>query len=111
MVDTIEGLYKTILTSFENGYNPTKLSYDTARDLSTEAGSLQALKVLYPWHPSFQHIDETNNTEMLAIDFQYDKSDGNRNTQNQKSSPMRHGPVVGGGRYNGYDSFHSLLRN
>jgi hypothetical protein len=97
MVDSIENLYLSILTSFENGYKPSKLTVDLSRNASLEAGSLQTLRVLYPWHPSFQSMEGQSNTEMLAIDFQYETNDTNRNTQQQKLSPMRHGTVVSGG--------------
>lgn len=99
MSDSIENLYTTILTSLENGYKPSKTSIDIAKNNSLEAGSLHALKVLYPWHPSFQKLDEQNSTEMLAIDFQYETNENNRNTQNQKMSPIRNGTVVTGGTF------------
>lgn len=98
MADSIENLYLTILSSLENGYKPTQATIDYAKQSSIDAGSLQALKILYPWHPSFQKIDEQNSTEMLAIDFQFETTDLNRNSQNQKMSPIRHAPVVTGGR-------------
>jgi hypothetical protein len=97
ITDTIENLYLTILNSLENGYKPTQTTIDNAKKLSIDAGSLYALKILYPWHPSFQKMDEQNSTEMLAIDFQYEATDLNRNSQTQKLSPIRHGPVVTGG--------------
>ena len=96
MSDSIENLYTTILTSFENGYKPSKASIETAKNNSLDAGSLNALKTLYPWHPSFQKVDEQNSTEMLAIDFQYETNDTNRGVQAQKMSP-RNGTVVTGG--------------
>lgn len=99
MSDSIENLYTTILTSFENGYKPSKTSIEIGRNNSLEAGSLNSLKILYPWHPSFQKLDEQNSTEMLAIDFQYETNDTNRGTQTQKMSPIRNGTVVTGGNY------------
>jgi hypothetical protein len=99
ITDSIENLYLTILNSLENGYKPTKATAENAKNLSIEAGSVHALKMLYPWHPSFQKMDEQNSTEMLAIDFQYEAAGdlNNRNSQTQKLSPIRHGPVATGG--------------
>jgi hypothetical protein len=98
ITDSIENLYLTILTSFELGYKPTKATIENAKHCSIDSGALHALKMLYPWHPSFQKIDELNTTEMLAVDFQYEAAgDLNRNTQTQKLSPIRHGPGVTGG--------------
>jgi hypothetical protein len=97
ITDSIENLYLTILTCFELGYKPTKATIDSAKSSSIECGAMHALKTLYPWHPSFQKMDELNTTEMLAVDFQYEAADMNRNAQTQKLSPIRHGPGVTGG--------------
>lgn len=92
--DSMESLYGAILTSLERGFVATPESTEAARNMAVSAGSLSALKTLYPWHPSFQKMDEQGSTEMLAIDFQYDGS-GGRVSTGQK--PSRHGSVSGGG--------------
>lgn len=96
--DSIEALYGAILTSLERGFVESAEATESARNLSVQAGSLSALKTLYTWHPSFQKIDEQSSTEMLAIDFQYDNSDGRAASSGQKASgAIRHGSVSGSG--------------
>jgi hypothetical protein len=83
-VESIDDLYRIILTSLESGFNPTPAVMTKARNLSVESGALTALRTLYPWHPTFLAGGE-NSIEMSAIDFQYDNSDGSRKmTQNQQ---------------------------
>ena len=59
--DSVSSLVMRILHTIETGHNPTSSSVANNRQATEDAGSLQTLKLLYPWHPSFQ--DEDNAEE------------------------------------------------
>lgn len=51
--DGLDTLIQRILNSFECGYTKTQVTTKGSCDRSLQAGGIPALRLLYPWHPSF----------------------------------------------------------
>lgn len=83
--ETLEDLYSLILSTLEDGYTCSEVDKISATNNVLNGGGLNALKVLYPWHPSFQKIDQTETNEMLMVDFQFDSSEGGIRASSQKN--------------------------
>ena len=59
--DSVSALLLRILATFEQGHIPTSSTRKADRAQTEEAGALQTLRVMYPWHPSFQDDDFQDN--------------------------------------------------
>lgn len=75
--DNCNELLHKILTRFECGYQSTTQMKDSDCDRSLKAGGIPGLRMLYPWHPLFQEIEEVDDAEQndwenddYMIDFQ-----------------------------------------
>lgn len=70
VVDSTEELILTVFTTFEKGFHSTAKLRDLAKEKCIAAGGVPALRVLYPWHPSFQPKEESSAIEIQVADFQ-----------------------------------------
>jgi len=55
--DSVAGLLNRILRTIESGHLPNSATIKADRAQTEGAGALQTLRILYPWHPSFQDDD------------------------------------------------------
>ena len=55
--DSVAGLLNCILRTIEGGHAPNAGTIKADRAQTEDAGALQTLRILYPWHPSFQDDD------------------------------------------------------
>ena len=56
--ESVDALLTRILYTMECGYEPSSETRTADRIQTENAGSLQTLRILYPWHPSFQETDD-----------------------------------------------------
>ena len=70
---------------------------ESSRHFCKASGALDSLKVLYPWHPSFQKSDEQSNAELLAVEFQYNLDDPVNGGSNSNALHNRGNTVVNNG--------------
>lgn len=68
-VESTEELFSTVFATFEKGFASTAVLKEVAKEKTIAAGGVPALRVLYPWHPSFQPKEESA-IEIQVADFQ-----------------------------------------
>jgi hypothetical protein len=67
--DSIPALMTRIIISMEDGFKKTREETQKSCDRTVNAGGLPALKVLYPWHPSFEDQNEFTTDLVTSFDF------------------------------------------
>lgn len=67
--DSIPSLMTRIIISMEDGFKKTREEAQRSCDRTVNAGGLPALKVLYPWHPSFEDQNEIMTDLITSFDF------------------------------------------
>ena len=61
--DSVDQLIVRILRTIEEGYTPTNERTRQDESLTDSAGGIQALRLMYHWHPSFQEMTNVNKSD------------------------------------------------
>jgi hypothetical protein len=90
VADSVEGLISIVLSTFESGFSSNAKLKEMAKEKCIAAGGVPALRLLYPWHPSFQAKEEASSTDIQVSDFQ--SADG-KDAKGGKATAFIHIPL------------------